>query len=129
MKPTEGHHLNDNELAMALGQAQHWAGSNSSTLLAAIAAVVIVAGGVLGYMAFTNNTDNKAGAIEVLRKRIKNLSEQDAGRRYDRLVGPGGLNKTAALNTKGGETVLELRRVLGGGWRRAVTAAVKTAPG
>jgi ABC-type nitrate/sulfonate/bicarbonate transport system substrate-binding protein len=58
--------------------------------------------------------DNKAGAIEVLRKRIKNLSEQDAGTLYDRLVGPGGLNKRAALNTKGVDTVLKLRSVYGG---------------
>jgi ABC-type nitrate/sulfonate/bicarbonate transport system substrate-binding protein len=58
--------------------------------------------------------DNKAGAIEVLRKRIKNLTEQDASRLYDRLVGPGGLNKHAALNTKGVETVLKLRSVYGG---------------
>ncbi len=58
--------------------------------------------------------ENKAGAIEVLRKRLKNLSEQDAERLYVRLTGPGGLNKRAALNTKGVETVLKLRSVYGG---------------
>jgi ABC-type nitrate/sulfonate/bicarbonate transport system substrate-binding protein len=57
---------------------------------------------------------DKAGAIEVMRKRIKNLSEQDADRLYVRLTGPGGLNKRAALNTKGVETVLKLRSVYGG---------------
>jgi len=63
MKTNERHHLKDNELAMALGQAQHWAGGNSSTLLGIVAAIVIVGGGVLGYMAFTNNTNNKAGSL------------------------------------------------------------------
>jgi len=56
---------------------------------------------------------DKSGAIEVLQKRIKNLSAQDAAKLYDRLVGPGGLNKRAALNTKGVETVLKLRSVYG----------------
>jgi len=60
MKTTERHHLKDNELALALNQAQTWAGSNSRTLLTAIAAIVIVGAGVLGYMAWRNNTDNKA---------------------------------------------------------------------
>lgn len=63
MKTTERHHLKDNELAMALSQAQHWAASNSSTLIAALVAIVIVGGGVLGYMAWTNNTDNKARTL------------------------------------------------------------------
>jgi ABC-type nitrate/sulfonate/bicarbonate transport system substrate-binding protein len=57
---------------------------------------------------------NKAGTVEVLKGRIKGLSDADAGKLYDRLVGPGGLNKRAALNTKGVETVLKLRTVYGG---------------
>jgi len=60
MKTTERHHLKDNELAIALHQAQSWAGGNSKTLLTALGAIVIVGGAVLGYMAFRNNTDNKA---------------------------------------------------------------------
>ena len=60
MKTTERHHLKDNELAIALGQAQSWAGGNSGTLLTALAAIVLVGAGVLGYMAWRNNTDNKA---------------------------------------------------------------------
>lgn len=63
MKTTERHHLKDNELAIALQQAQSWAGSNSATLLTTIAAIVIVAAGVFGYMAWQNNTDNKARAM------------------------------------------------------------------
>jgi ABC-type nitrate/sulfonate/bicarbonate transport system substrate-binding protein len=57
---------------------------------------------------------DKAGTIEVLKKRIKNLSDADAAKLYDRLTGPGGLNKRAALNTKGIETVLKLRTLYGG---------------
>jgi ABC-type nitrate/sulfonate/bicarbonate transport system substrate-binding protein len=57
---------------------------------------------------------DKAGTIEVLKKRIKNLSDADAGKIYDRLIGPGGLNKRGALNTKGVETVLKLRTLYGG---------------
>jgi ABC-type nitrate/sulfonate/bicarbonate transport system substrate-binding protein len=57
---------------------------------------------------------DKAGTIEVLKKRIKNLSDADASKLYDRLTGPGGLNKRAALNTQGVETVLKLRTLYGG---------------
>ena len=57
---------------------------------------------------------DRAGTIEVLKQRIKNLSDADAGKLYDRLTGPGGLNKRAALNTKGVETVLKLRTLYGG---------------
>ncbi len=63
MKTTERHHLKENELAIALQQAQSWAGGNSTTLLTTIAAIVIVAVGVFGYMAWQNNTDNKARAM------------------------------------------------------------------
>jgi hypothetical protein len=57
---------------------------------------------------------DKAGTVEVLKARIKNLSDADAGKLYDRLTGPGGLNKRATLNTKGIETVLKLRTLYGG---------------
>jgi ABC-type nitrate/sulfonate/bicarbonate transport system substrate-binding protein len=57
---------------------------------------------------------NKAGTIEVLKMRIKNLNDADAERLYARLTGPGGLNKGATLNTKGIETVLKLRTLYGG---------------
>jgi ABC-type nitrate/sulfonate/bicarbonate transport system substrate-binding protein len=57
---------------------------------------------------------DKAGTVEVLKARIKGLSDADASKLYDRLTGPGGLNKRAALNTKGVETVLKLRTLYGG---------------
>jgi len=63
MKTTERHHLKDNELAIALGQAQSWAGSNSKTLAATLGVIVIVGVAVLGYMAWRNNTDNKASSL------------------------------------------------------------------
>ena len=62
MKHTERQHLKDNELAIALGQAQNWAGSNSKNLTTALIAIVVVGGGVLAFMAYRNNTDNQARA-------------------------------------------------------------------
>src|SRR5687767_2390863 len=60
MKTTERHRLKDNELAIALGQAQGWADKNSRTLLTTIVVIVLVGGGVLAYSAWRNNTDNRA---------------------------------------------------------------------
>jgi hypothetical protein len=60
---------------------------------------------------------DKAGAIAVLRGRLKDLSEADANKLYSRLTGPGGLNQRAELNAKGVGTVLELRTVYGGAQR------------
>jgi ABC-type nitrate/sulfonate/bicarbonate transport system substrate-binding protein len=57
---------------------------------------------------------DKAGTIDVLKKRIKDLSDAEASQLYDRLTGRGGLNKRSALNTKGVETVLKLRTLYGG---------------
>lgn len=53
--------------------------------------------------------ENKAGSLEVMKKRIKGVSDEDLSRLYDRLVGPGGLNRRAAVNMKGVETVLRVR--------------------
>ena len=60
MKTTERHHLKDNELALAVGQAQHWAGNNSATLLAIIGAIVVIGGGLFAFNAWRNGSDNKA---------------------------------------------------------------------
>ncbi len=64
MKTTERHHLKDNELAMALGQAQSWADKNSRTLLMIAGIIVAIGGGVLAYMAWRGSVD--AGARELL---------------------------------------------------------------
>jgi tetratricopeptide (TPR) repeat protein len=59
MKTTERHRLKDNELAIALGQAQSWADRNSKTLLATIIVVVVVGGGVLAFTTWRNSTENR----------------------------------------------------------------------
>lgn len=56
---------------------------------------------------------NKAGAIEVLKKNLKGLEDAEANKIYDRLIGPGGLNKRAALSLDGVSNVLKLRSVYG----------------
>jgi tetratricopeptide (TPR) repeat protein len=63
MKTTERHHLKDNELALALGQAQSWAGSNSKTHTTTLIAIVIVGAAVLGYMVWRNRIDDQARAL------------------------------------------------------------------
>ena len=63
MKTTERHHLKDNELAIALGQAQGWADKNSSTLVTIVAAIVVIGGGVLGYSMWRGSVDNKARVL------------------------------------------------------------------
>ena len=60
MKHNERQHLKDNELAIALGQAQHWAGSNSKSLATVLIAIVVLGGAVVAFMAYRNNADNKA---------------------------------------------------------------------
>ena len=63
MKTTERHHLKDNELAIALGQAQGWADKNSRSLAITIGAIAMVAIAVVGFMAYRNNTDSKARGL------------------------------------------------------------------
>ena len=62
MKTTQRHHLKDNELAIALNQAQGWAEKNSRSLITAIGAIAIIVVAVLGFMAYRNNSENKARA-------------------------------------------------------------------
>ena len=63
MKTTERQHLKDNELAIALNQAQHWAGSNSKRLTTTLIAIVLVGAAVIGFIVYRNNTDNEARAL------------------------------------------------------------------
>src|SRR5689334_6280731 len=62
MKTTERHHLKDNELAIALGNAQGWAEKNSRTLTTTIGGIVVVAVAVFGFMMWRTSNDNKARA-------------------------------------------------------------------
>ena len=57
---------------------------------------------------------DRSGAIEVLKKRTPVLTDQDLSILYDRLTGPGGLQKSAAIDLKGVEMVLKLRSIYGG---------------
>lgn len=60
MKTTHKHHLKDNELAMALNQAQGWLTENQRTLLVTIGALVVVGSGVAAYATWKSSVDNKA---------------------------------------------------------------------
>lgn len=53
--------------------------------------------------------ENKAGAIEVMKTRVKGMSDADLSKLYDRITGPGGLNPRASINMQGVATVLKLR--------------------
>jgi len=57
--------------------------------------------------------NDKAGAIGVLKARIKGISDEAAEDMWTRLTGPGGLNPKAAVNEKGVDMVLQLRSVYG----------------
>jgi predicted negative regulator of RcsB-dependent stress response len=63
MKTTERHHLKDNELAIALGSAQGWVEKNQQTLVAIVAVVVVIGGGIAGYAAWSRSTDTKARTL------------------------------------------------------------------
>ena len=56
---------------------------------------------------------NKQGSLEVLKARTKGMSDVELSGMYDRMVGPGGLNKGAAINMDGVATILKLRSVYG----------------
>ena len=81
-----------------------WAKAHDKEMMALVRAVIAAQNYVF---------ENKAGAIEVLKKRTKGLSDEEASSLYDRLTGPGGLNRNAELNPKGVDMVLNLRSVYG----------------
>jgi tetratricopeptide (TPR) repeat protein len=63
MKTSERHHLKDNELAIALNQAQDWAQQNRKAIngtLAAVAAAIVVAGAIY---AWRTSQDNAARGL------------------------------------------------------------------
>jgi predicted negative regulator of RcsB-dependent stress response len=62
MKTTERHHLKDNELAIAINQAQDWAGKNSRPLTTVAGAIAVAAIAVFGFLAWRNSNDNQARA-------------------------------------------------------------------
>jgi len=64
MKTTERHHLKDNPLAMAIGSAQGWFEKNQKALLAIVAILVVVAGGIAAYAAWARRVDTKARTLQ-----------------------------------------------------------------
>ena len=100
------------DVAVALGDSQgsvyavrkSWAKGHEKEVLALARAVIAAQNYVF---------DNKDGAVEVLMKRTPGLAKADAEEIWKRLTGPGGLTRNAALNTKGVQAVLDLRRVYG----------------
>jgi ABC-type nitrate/sulfonate/bicarbonate transport system substrate-binding protein len=56
---------------------------------------------------------DRAGTIAVLRKLTRGLSDEDLNALYARMIGPGGLSRSTALNLKGIDMVLKLRSVYG----------------
>lgn len=63
MKTSERHRLKDNDLAMVLGTAQSWLTDNQRALTTAGLAILLVGGGVGGYLAWKGNTDTKARSM------------------------------------------------------------------
>jgi ABC-type nitrate/sulfonate/bicarbonate transport system substrate-binding protein len=77
-----------------------WAKDHDKEALAFIRAIVAATDFIF---------DNRSGAIEVLKTRLKGVSDEDLGKIYERITGPGGLTRKAALNMEGIQTVLNLR--------------------
>lgn len=63
MKHSERQHLKDNELAIAIAQANQWRTQNQGGVTIVIVAVVLVAAAVLGFIAWRSNTNGKAEAM------------------------------------------------------------------
>ena len=82
-----------------------WAKEHEQEVLSFIRAVVAASDFVFS---------DKAGAIAVMRKHIKGLSEDDAATVYQELVGGGGgLNRGAKMNMDGVKMLLSLRNQFG----------------
>ncbi len=77
-----------------------WAKEHEKELIAFVRAIV-AAHDVI----FTD----KAAAIEVLRKRLKELSAEDAAAVYAKMTGPGGFTRKAQISLRGARVVLAVR--------------------
>jgi tetratricopeptide (TPR) repeat protein len=63
MKHSERRHLKDNELAIALGHANEWRTRHQKQLTLAAIAVVLVAGAIIGVVAWRSSVDRNARAM------------------------------------------------------------------
>ena len=62
MKTAERHHLQENEVALALGHANDFYSQNKTALLGLGGALLAAVVGLGGYMAWAGNRDAKSGA-------------------------------------------------------------------
>jgi tetratricopeptide (TPR) repeat protein len=62
MKTSERHHLKDNELAIALSQANEWAAERQRPLLMGLGIVAVVAAAIGGFFAWRSSVDGNARA-------------------------------------------------------------------
>ena len=63
MKTSERHRLKDNELALAIGQANQWRTKNQKALTTAIVGIVLAAAAVIGFVTWRNSVDTKARTL------------------------------------------------------------------
>jgi tetratricopeptide (TPR) repeat protein len=63
MKHSERQHLKENELAIALGQANQWRVQHQKSVTLALTAIVLVAVAVIGFITWRNSVDNSARAM------------------------------------------------------------------
>jgi tetratricopeptide (TPR) repeat protein len=63
MRTSERHHLKDNELALALQQANEWAATNRKPLVTTLAAIVVIGGAIGGYILWRNSVDGTAQSL------------------------------------------------------------------
>lgn len=63
MKQSERRHLKDNELALALAQANDWRVRHQKTISVAIVAIILVLGSVLVYVLWRSRIDTSARAM------------------------------------------------------------------
>src|SRR5262245_12311771 len=63
MRTSERHHLKDNELALALRQANEWATTNQRSLTLTLGAIVVIGGAIGGYILWRNSVDDKAQSL------------------------------------------------------------------
>jgi len=63
MRTSERHHLKDNELALALQQANEWATTNQRSITMTLGAIVVIGGAIGGYILWRNSVDDKAQSL------------------------------------------------------------------
>lgn len=60
MKHSERRHLKENEIAIALGHANHWRAQHQKQVTVAIVAAAIILAGVIGFTTWRNSVDRSA---------------------------------------------------------------------